>query len=278
MKNTLSLALAAALAAAAPALAGVTIKMDNVSDYKGQPGKSSHVSYIEPEYSRLEMSVSSQDPEKKGPSTQKSVIITRLDKKVVWTIMPDSKAYCEFTFDELRKAMISGSGLVPDSAVPAGFDYKKTSGARKIAGFEADEYAFSGRDLRGKSWVSGDARLKPASDFYVNQARALGFSGAKSAPGVLLGYEASSKDSTHSMTVRSVKTGDIPAEKFALPEGYAKVNTSAWNEYRKNFDKKMIMEQVKKRLAEEAKSRAKEAASEKGKEALKKGLKGLTGF
>jgi hypothetical protein len=75
-----------------------------------------------------------------------------------------------------------------------------------------------------------------------------------------------------------VKTGDIPAEKFALPAGYKKMNTSAWNEYRKNFDTKMIMEQAKKRLAKEARSRAKDAASEMGKDAVKKSIKGLVGF
>lgn len=267
-----------ALLAAAPALAGVTMKMDNSSDYKGETNKSSHVNYIEPDYSRLEMSVSYQHPEKKGRSTQKSVIITRLDKKVVWTLMPSSNGYCEFTFDELRKAMNSGSGMVPDSAMPAGFTYKKTSGSKKIAGFASDEYVFSGKDLKGRAWITDDAKLKPAADFYRNQARALGLSGGKAAPGVLMGYEASGKDMKHEMTVKSVRTGDIPAEKFALPAGYKKMNSSAWNEYRKNFDTKMIMEQAKKRLAEEAKSRAKAAASEKGKDAVKKGLKGLVGF
>ncbi|KAF0125481.1 MAG: hypothetical protein FD189_1574 [Elusimicrobia bacterium] len=267
-----------ALLAAAPALAGVTMKMENVSDYKGQPSKSSYVNYIEPEYSRLEMSVNYQDPEKKGTSTQKSVIITRLDKKVVWTLMPAANGYCEFTFDELRKSMNSGSGLVPDGAAPAGFTYKKTSGSKKIAGFASDEYAFSGKDLKGKAWITDDAKLKPAADFYRGQAAALGLSGGKDAPGVLMGHEASAKDSSHVMTVRSVKTGDIPAEKFALPADYKRLNASAWNEYRKNFDTKMIMEQVKKRLAEEARSRAKAAASEKGKDAVKKGIKGLVGF
>ena len=267
-----------ALLASAPALAGVTMKMENVSDYKGETNKSSHVNYIEPQYSRLEMSVNYQDPEKKGTSTQKSVIITRLDKRVVWTLMPASNAYCEFTFDELRKAMNSGSAMVPDSAMPAGFTYKKTSGSKKIAGFASDEYDFSGKDLKGKAWVSDDAGLKPASDFYLGQARALGLSGGKGAPGVLMGYEASGKDSKHGMTVKSVKTGDIPAEKFALPAGYKKMDTSAWKNYQKNFDPKMIMEQTKKRMAEEAKARAKAAASEKGKDAVKKGLRGLTGF
>jgi hypothetical protein len=276
MKIAATLFLTAALASAAES--GVTMKMENVSDYKGESNRSSYTTYIEPEYSRLEMSVDYRDPEKKGTGVQKSVIITRLDKKVVWTLMPEGKAYCEFTFDELRKAMNSGSGLVPDGAMPAGFTYKKTSGSRKIAGFVSDEYAFSGKDLKGKAWITDDAKLKPASDFYLNQAKALGLSGGKGATGVLMGHEASAKESSHVMTVKSVSTGDIPADKFALPEGYKKVNTSAWNEYRKNFDRKMIMEQVKKRLAEEAKSRAKAAASEKGKDAVKKGLKGLVGF
>lgn len=273
-----SIFLLAALLSAAPALAGVTMKIENVSDYEGQASKSSYVHYLEPEYSRLEMSVNYRDPEKAGTATQRSVIITRLDKKVAWTLMPDAKAYCEFTFEELRRAINSGSGVVPDGAMPAGFTYKKASGSKKIAGFESEEYAFSGKDLKGKAWISADASLKPAADFYLNQAKALGVSGEKSAPGVLMGHEASAKDSSHVMTVRSVSIGEIPAEKFALPAGYAKLNASAWNEYRKNFDKKMIMERARKRLAEEAKSRAKEAASEKGKDALKKGLKGLGGF
>ncbi|PKM98507.1 MAG: hypothetical protein CVU79_02445 [Elusimicrobia bacterium HGW-Elusimicrobia-3] len=267
-----------ALLAASPALAGVTMKMENVSDYEGQSNKSSYVNYIEPEYSRLEVAVNYQDPEKKGRSTQKSVIITRLDKKMVWTLMPASNGYCEFTFDELRKAVDSGSGLVPDGAAPAGFTYKKTSGSRKIAGFASDEYALSGKDLKGKAWISGDARLKPAADFYRGQVRALGLSGGKAVPGVLMGHEASAKGSSHAMTVKSVKIGSIPAEKFALPAGYKKMNASAWNGYRRNFDTKMIMEQAKKRLAEEARGRAKKAASEKGRDAVKKGLKGLAGF
>lgn len=274
----LYLALTCLLAASVPAAAGVTMKTESVSGYEGQTNKSSQVHYIEPEYSRIEMSVNYQHPEKKGRSTQKSVIITRLDKKVVWTLMPASNGYCEFTFDELRKAMNSGSSLVPDNAVPAGFKYKKTSGSRKIAGFATDEYVFSGKGLEGKAWVAEDAKLKPAADFQRNQARALGLSGGKDAPGVLMGYEASSKGSTHSMTVKSVRTGSIGSDKFALPEGYKKMNDSAWKNYQRNFDSRMIMEQVKKRLAEEGKARAKKAASEKGKDAVKKGLKGLMGF
>lgn len=267
-----------ALLAAAPAMAGVTMKMESVSRYDGQTHKNSQVHYIEPEYSRLEMAVNYQHPAKKGRSTQKSVIITRLDKKVVWMLMPSSSGYSEFTFDELRKAMKSGSSMVPDSAVPAGYSYKKTSRSKKIAGFASDEYVFSGKGLKGKAWVSEDSRLRPASLFYSKQAQALGFSGGAAAPGVLMGYEAASKGAEHSMTVKSARTGDIPAEKFALPKGYKKMKDSAWKDYQKNFDSKMIMEQVKERMKEEAGSRAKNAASEKGKDAVKKGLKGLMGF
>ncbi|MDT8285481.1 MAG: DUF4412 domain-containing protein [Elusimicrobiales bacterium] len=274
----ISIFLLPALLAAAPAMAGVTMRTETVSKYEGQTNKTSQVHYIEPEYSRLEMSVNYQHPAKKGRSTQKSVIITRLDKKVVWMLMPASNGYCEFTFDELRKAMKSGSSAVPDSAVPAGYSYKKTSKSRKIAGFPSAEYVFSGKGLKGTAWVSEDPRLRPASLFYSGQAKALGFSGGAAAPGVPMGYEAASKGAEHSMTVKSAGTGDIPAEKFALPKGYRKMKDSAWKDYQKNFDSKMIMEQVKKRVKEEAGSRAKEAASEKGKDAVKKGLKGLMGF
>jgi len=265
------------LLCAAPARAGVTMNSESVSRYEGGSNKTSQVHYIEPEYSRLEMSVNYQDPEKKGRSTQKSVVITRLDKKVVWTLMPSSKGYCEFTFDELRKAMNSGSSLVPDGAVPAGYSYKKTGGSKKIAGLHSEEYAFGGKGLNGKAWVAGAGDFRDASVFYAAQAEALGF-GSSPAPGMLMAYEASSEGTEHAMTVKSVKAGDIPAERFALPDGYKKMNGSAWKGYQKNFDRKMIMEQVKKKLKEEAKARAKKAASEKGKDAVKKGLKGLVGF
>ncbi len=265
------------LLCAAPARAGVTMNSESVSRYEGGTNKTSQVHYIEPEYSRLEMSVNYQDPEKKGRGTQKSVVITRLDKKVVWMLMPASKGYCEFTFDELRKAMNSGSGPVPDGAVPAGYSYKKTGGSRKIAGLDSDEYAFGGKGLNGKAWVTGAGNFRDASSFYAAQAKALGF-GSAPAPGMLMAYEASSEGTEHSMIVKSVRTGGIPAEKFALPAGYKKMNASAWQDYQKNFDRKMVMDRMKQKLKEEAKERAKKAASEKGKDAVKKGLKGLVGF
>lgn len=258
----------------APLWAGVIMNMDNDSRYNGEANKSSFVQYIQPEFSRVEMSVDYQHPEKKGRSTQKSVIITRLDKKVLWMLMPASNGYCEFTFDELRKAMKSGSSLVPDSVSPSGFKYEKTSESKKIAGFNSDEYSLSGKDLKGKAWVSEDKKLQPAAEFNRKQAAAMGGAVKGTVPGVLMGYDASSAKSSHKMTVNSVKFGDIPADKFEIPKGYSRMKSAAWENYRAAFDSRMIMEQMKKQVKEAAK----EKAAETGKDALKKGVKGVLGF
>jgi hypothetical protein len=271
-------AMGAALAAlpllGGPLLAGVVLQMEDVSSFQGGSNKSSLVQYVEPEFARLEISVNYQDPGKKGRSTQKSVVITRLDKKVIWTLIPEQNGYCEFTFDDLRKAAKSGSSLAPAGASPAGFKYEKKSGSRQIAGFKAGEYAFSGKDLKGRAWVSEDKKLKPAAEFNRRQAAALGAGGGKEeTPGVLMAYDAAAKDSTHKMEVKSVKFQETAASSFELPKGYTRLNSSAWKQYQKNFDSKLIVEQLKKQVKEEAKTRA----VDKGKEAAKQGLKGLLG-
>jgi hypothetical protein len=258
----------------APLCGGVIMNMENVSRYNEENTKSSFVHYIGPESSRVEMSVNYQHPEKKGRSTQKSVIISRLDKKVLWMLMPASNGYCEFTFDELRKSVKSGSSLVPDSVSPSGFKYKKTSKSKKIAGFNSDEYVLSGKDLKGKAWVSEDKKLKPAAEFNRKQAAAMGVAVKGAVPGVLMGYDAASAKSSHNMTVKSVKFGDISADKFEIPKGYSRMESSAWKGYQATFDSKMIMEQMKKQVKEAAK----EKAAETGKDALKKGVKGMLGF
>lgn len=269
-----TLAAAVLLASAGPLHSGVTMTSRAETKYEGGSNKTSFTHYIEPEMARLQMQVNYQHPEKKGRSTQESVIITRLDKKVVWMLMPSRSGYCEFTFDELRKAMKSGSSLVPDSAYPSGLKYRKTGKTKKIAGLPSDEYEFSGKDLNGRAWVSEDKKLKAASEFYAAQAKAMGFSGASAAPGVLMGYEASSKGAAHDMAVKSVKSGDIAASLFDIPKGYKKVNSSEWKSYQQNFDRKMMMEEMKKQMKEAARN----AAAEKGKDALKKGMKGMLGF
>lgn len=255
---------------------GVILTMQSDSSYGEQHTKSDMKQYISPKASRLELSLNYQHPEKKGRSTQKSVIITRLDKKVLWMLMPSNNGYCEFTFEELRKAAKSGGNLVPDSAMTSGVKYKKTSGSRKIAGFKTDEYTFSGKDLNGKAWLSNDKKLKEAGEFYAAQAKALGASGAGAAgaPGVLMAYEASSAKSSHKMEVKSVKTEEVGASMFDIPKGYTRMKSAEWKNYQSNFDSKIIMERMK----SEFKDSAKKAAKGKAKDAAKKKMKGLLGF
>jgi hypothetical protein len=149
---------------------------------------------------------------------QESSDITRLDKELIWNVMPKDKEYTEMTFAELRAAMEKGlqksqeekakfAKEHPKDTVSFRTEFKveKTGKSQKIAGYEANETvmtmliygknAESGEQgvmrLTMDMWLSKD--IPGAGDFkkfYAELATKLGFTGhgQQSAEGMLTAF------------------------------------------------------------------------------------------
>lgn len=76
---------------------------------------------------------------------QKQIILTRLDKELVWNIDMSQKAYTEMSFEQMRKMMEKGmteKEKMPEEEVEAKFqiDVEKSGQKNKIGGYECEEF------------------------------------------------------------------------------------------------------------------------------------------
>lgn len=252
---------------------GVVVKSD--TEYKSSKSENNMeaTQYFEADYSRIEMKIKTKDS-KEGKSEQNSIVIIRNDKKLIWTVIPEQKGYCEFTFDDLKKYLKSGTSLIPETTkVPKDFKLEKTSNTEKIAGFNATEYNFKKIKEKGKIWISENEKLNPITVFYNNMLKAIGESNT-ALKGVLLKLKSTSDEISYKTEVISVKFKDNDKSLFELPQGYSKLNKDIWKKYQKNFDTSVILKELRKQMAE----KAEEEAYKAGKDAVKKGLKNIVGF
>lgn len=254
------------------AYCGIILKSETEYKTKKDKNKIETTQYFETDYSRIETKVKFKD--EKGKSEQNSVVIIRNDKKLIWTVIPEQKGYCEFTFEELKKYANSGTNLIPEGVkIPKDMKFEKTEKTEKIAGFLTTEYDFKKDKEKGKAWITQDSKLKLITEFYNNMLKAMGTNSSKS-NGVSLKFESETEEIVYNTEVKSVKFQDNPKDIFELPRDYSKLNKDIWKEYQKNFDSSVIINQFKSQIAERAENQVFDAS----KNAIQKGLKGVVGF
>jgi len=97
---------------------------------------------------------------------QKSTIITRHDKKVGWTLMPEQKMYMEFALDPKK----------PAPGDTSGYKFKKTKvGPESVNGVDATKYKVDatgpdGEKMDGFIWETADG-IKVKTDLHSRNNR-----------------------------------------------------------------------------------------------------------
>lgn len=192
MKSTarLLLALLLFLAFCSPALSErlpepmVEYSADTVTRSGGIPatGRVYHAPYMERREERV--------------SGRRQVVITRMDLKLVWILMPDEKTYAEVPVSE----------AMGRSKSPADLDYKYTTvGPESVNGVLTTKSSMEatgpdGTVYRGYIWVTGDGILVKM----VSRGRGM--------PGAEFSTE-----------LRNIKTGALPRSLFEVPAGYRRL-------------------------------------------------------
>jgi hypothetical protein len=123
--------------------------------------------------------------------TQESISITRMDKKVVWILMPKDKMYMEQVFDPSRAPVTSEK--------VEGEVERKLIGQEVIDGKKADKYKVVYTDKRKKEsmfqWIS---------------------------PGIAMPVKMAAVDNSWSTEYKNIKTGKQSDALFEIPAGYQK--------------------------------------------------------
>jgi hypothetical protein len=139
--------------------------------------------------------------------TQESISITRMDKKVVWILMPKDKMYMEQAFDPSRAPATSEK---VDGEVE-----RKLIGPEVIDGKKADKYQVMYTSKRKKEsmfqWISS---------------------------GIPVPVKMAAVDNSWSMEYKNIKKGKQPDSLFEVPAGYQKFSMgmpSMKNMFKKGF-------------------------------------------
>lgn len=195
MKSTarLLLTLLLFLAFCAPALSGrlpepmVEYSADTLTRSEGMltRGRVYHAPYMERREERV--------------SGRRQVVITRMDLKLVWILMPDEKTYAEVPVSE----------AMGRSRNPADLDYKYTTvGPEFVNGVLTTKSAMEatgpdGTGYEGYIWVTGEGILVKMT------TRARGAQGAE-----------------FSTELKNIKTGTLPRSLFKVPAGFRRLAPS----------------------------------------------------
>ena len=126
--------------------------------------------------------------------TQESITISRMDKKVVWILMPKDKMYMEQPFD-------------PNQVVAT---------AEKIGG-EIE------RKLIGQEMVDGRMASKYQVVYNLHGRRETMFQWIVS--GIKIPVKTAAGDNSWTMEYKNIKTGKQPDSLFEIPAGYQKFST-----------------------------------------------------
>jgi hypothetical protein len=126
--------------------------------------------------------------------TQESISISRMDKKVVWILMPKDRMYMEQPFD-------------PAQAVAT---------AEKMVG-EIE------RKLVGQEMVDGKMASKYQVVYSINGRRETMFQWFVS--GFKMPVKSAAVDNSWTMEYKNIKTGKQPDSLFEVPAGYEKFST-----------------------------------------------------
>ena len=120
-------------------------------------------------------------------------IITRIDKKVIWTIMPDRKMYGEKAYDDMKdRPMVEAKKMVGEVE-------RKEVGAETIDGHPTKKYLVTRKSGSGQhqvySWLATDM------NFPIKTAAV---------------------DGSWSQEYKNIKLGAQPDSLFEVPAGYTK--------------------------------------------------------
>ncbi len=125
--------------------------------------------------------------------TAASITISRMDKQVIWVLMPQQRTYMEMPMDQAN-TMVAGSEKIPNEVE------RKLLGKETVNGVSADKYriVYTSKDTRMVmySWLD-------PSGFPVKSA---------------------AEDGSWSMEYRNLVKGKPSADKFDLPAGYTKMS------------------------------------------------------
>ncbi len=124
--------------------------------------------------------------------TPQGISITRLDKKVIWLLMPAQQMYMEEPFNP---ANIAASA----EKMPGEIE-RKLIGSEIIDGRKADKYRIVYTDNSGRRWVT--------LQWIV--------------PGLNIPVKSAAEDGSWMMEYKNIKTGAQPDALFEVPAGYKK--------------------------------------------------------
>lgn len=124
-------------------------------------------------------------------SPQKMTTITRLDKKVVWSIMPQEKMYMEIPFNPKREPMVKGK--------VQGEVSRKLVGTGSIDGHPVKKYLVTyesgGEKMQMYQWIATDINFPVKTE---------------------------AVDGSWSQEYKDIKLGPQPDSLFKVPAGYRK--------------------------------------------------------
>ncbi|MBU2572946.1 MAG: DUF4412 domain-containing protein [Elusimicrobia bacterium] len=270
---------------------GVVINME-MESVKGVNYQKTKAWYsIVPLASRLDMNISipqkpdpSEESEEAEPRTQRATVILRLDKKVFWMIMPENKAYCEFTFEDFKKMQEEGKTPLTEGnpqSISGSFGYKRVKGAKKIIGYTAKKYNIWDDKYTGVSWAADIKKFGTIEKFGKNQAEAfkeygiLGVGEKHNVPGIVLEQKTKTEDGVSSeVKVKSIRIKKFSGDTFSLPEDFTEIDLQAWMKFKDSFNPGKIWSKMK----EEVKEQAKEEIKSQGRKAATSAVKGLLGW
>ncbi len=275
------LLLTALLTLAAPtASAGVVMHMKMTSQVRGEKQRYNAVMSIVPLAARIEVTPAG------GSGVPMSVVI-RLDKKVMWFVLPGTENYYEMTFEALGKLQNDGRFDWKNSnpmESGAGATYTRLKKTRKILGVTTRLYRVAQDDGEGTAFVRERPRDRTLDKFQANQARIFAEEGFEienpELPGVILAADnrRDNGDSNYWIAT-SFKKKRLAADTFEPPPGATPIAFDAnvaemWakgvEEFKANFAE-AIKEEIKTQAKESVKREGRKAA----KGAAKKMFKGL---
>lgn len=273
MINTKHILLVYLVTLASGLYSDVTISYNSSYIVEKEKNSANSIQYIKSGLSRIEHSIKIKKDKNKSEE-QKTITIIRTDKKLIWTIIPEQKGYCEFTFDELKKYSNKKTQIIPDVTFKKrGIEkFTKLNTNKKIAGVKCNEYVYKNDKEETRLCISEDSKIKEVEEFYLQLNSVYNIDSKEN--GIPLEIKSKKEDSEYHNIVKDIKFDKISNELFEIPKDYSRLNKDVWENYSKNFDTENLIKGMKQQIKEELKEKVKE----EGKEAVKKGVKNLIGF
>lgn len=211
--------------------------------------------------------------------------IVRLDKKVVWFVLPGTGHYYEMSFEKLLDYQDDGTfNWRNDNPFRTGADvgYVRLTAGRRILGHPTRKYRMEHASLSGECtvWVREKPRSRVLDKFAANQRKLLAEYGVEGGwddpPGVVLASRTYLQNGDKLYwEATSFRTVSLEAGTFDPPEGAQRVAFDPNIAAKWMLGVEDFKHAFKQAVGREVKRQAKEAVKREGKKAIKKGVKGL---